>query len=142
MKKTTALLAAIAALAASAVMAFGAVQDFGAFTIDVPAGWTAERDGETVAFTKNDNTASMSITYDTTDGASIKEIADAFVDALKGKGLKKDGDGYTFTMTNENGVESKCFIAGDNKNYALIVVTGGENAPDDVAAMMDSLTEK
>ena len=138
--KGLAAVAVVAVLAATA--AFGAVQDFGAFTIDVPAGWTAERDGETVAFTKNDNTASMSITYDTTDGASLKEIADAFVDALKGKGLKKDGDGYTFTMTNENGVESKCFIAGDNKNYALIVVTGGENAPDDVAAMMDSLTEK
>ena len=138
--KGLAAVAVVAVLAATA--AFGAVQDFGAFTIDVPAGWTAERDGETVAFTKNDNTASMSITYDTTDGASIKEIADAFVEALNGKGLKKDGDGYTFAMTNANGVESKCFLTGDDKNYALIVVTGGENAADDVAAMMDSLTEK
>ena len=136
------LAAAAVVVVISAAMAFGAVQDFGAFTIDVPAGWTAERDGETVAFTKNDNTASMSITYDTTDGASIKEIADAFVEALNGKGLAKDGEGYTFTMTNANGVESKCFLTGDAKNYALIVVTGGENAADDVAAMMDSLTEK
>ena len=136
------LAAAAVVVVISAAMAFGAVQDFGAFTIDVPAGWTAERDGETVAFTKNDNTASMSITYDTTDGASIKEIADAFVEALNGKGLAKDGEGYTFTMTNANGVESKCFLTGDDKNYALIVVTGGENAADDVAAMMDSLTEK
>ena len=138
--KRLAAAAVVAVLAATA--AFGAVQDFGAFTIDVPAGWTAERDGETVVFMKNDNTASMSITYDTTDGASLKDIADEYVEALKGKGLTKEGDGYKFTMTNANGVESKCYIAGDEKNYALFVVTGGENAPDDVAAMMDSLEEK
>ena len=70
-----------------AACAFAGVQDFGKFTIDVPAGWTATPDGETVGFVKNDETASMSITVDTTDGASAKEIADAFVEALNGKNL-------------------------------------------------------
>lgn len=125
-----------------ASLAFGAVQDFGKFTMDVPAGWTATPDGETIGFVKNDNSASMSITVDSTEGASLKEIADAFVQALNGKDLKKDGDGYSFGMTNANGVDSKCFLDGDDKNYALIVVTGIENAADEISAMMDSLTEK
>lgn len=126
----------------SAAMAFAGVQDFGKFTIDVPAEWTATQDGETVGIVKNDNSASMSITYDSLDGSSLKEAADAFVEALNGKGLKDEGGTYTFGMTNANGVDSKCYLNGDDKNYALIVVTGGENAPDEVIAMMDSLKEK
>ena len=140
MKRLVVLAAVVAVF--SAAMAFGAVQDFGKFTVDVPAGWTAEQDGETVGIVKNDNTASMSISYDSLDGASLKEAADAFVEALNGKGLAQDGDVYTFTMTNANGVESKCFLSGDNKNYCLMVVTGAENAPEEVSAIMNSLTEK
>lgn len=140
MKRLAVLAAVMAVLVSSA--AFAGVQDFGKFTIDVPMGWTAEPDGETVGFTKNDNTASMSITVDTTDGASAKEIADAFVQALNGKKLSGSGNDYTFEMTNANGVDSKCFLSSDGKNYALIVVTGMENAPEDISKMMDSLTEK
>ena len=135
------LLAAVFAVLA-ATMAFAGVQDFGAYTINVPAGWTATPDGETVGIVKDDNSAALSITYDTSDGASLKEIADAFVQALNGKGLKQDGDSYTFSMTNANGVDSQCFLAGDAEHYALFVVTGLENAPDEISAMMDSLTEK
>ena len=140
MKRFTVL--AVLAVVLSAAMAFAGVQDFGKFTVDVPAGWTAEQDGETVGIVKNDNTAAVSITYDSLDGATLKEAADAFAQELGGKGLKDEGGAYSFTFTNENGVESKCYISGDNKNYALIVVTGGENAPDDVVAIMDSLQEK
>ena len=138
--KRLALAAVLAVIAAS--MAFAGVQDFGKFTIDVPAGWTANQDDEAVIFTKNDNTASMSITVDALDGASLKEIADAFVEALSGKGLAPMDGGYTFTMTNANGVESKCYLTGDDKNYGLIVVTGAENAPEEISAMMDSMQEK
>ena len=132
----------MAAVILAAAAAFAGVQDFGKFTVDVPAGWTATPDGETVGIVKNDNSAAVSITYDSLDGASLKEIAEAFVGALNGKGLKDEGGVYSFTMTNENGVESKCYVSGDDKNYGLIVVTGGENAPDEVSAIMDSLTDK
>ena len=140
MKRSAVL--AMAAVILAAAAAFAGVQDFGKFTVDVPAGWTATPDGETVGIVKNDNTAAVSITYDSLDGASLKEIAEAFVGALNGKGLKDEGGVYSFTMTNENGVESKCYVSGDDKNYGLIVVTGGENAPDEVSAIMDSLTDK
>ena len=104
--KRSLLVLALVVFAATA--AFAEVKDFGPYTIDVPAGWTAEQDGETVGFVKNDNSASMSISYDTTDGATLKEIADAFVEALKGKNLKETELGYNFQMTNDSGVESDC----------------------------------
>ena len=139
--KRTVILAAVLGLVLSAA-AFGAVQDFGAFTIDVPAGWTAAKDGETVGITKNDNSAAVSITYDGTDGMSIKELADAFVENLKGKDLKEDDGTYTFTFVNASGVESTCVLSGDDKNFVLVVMTGIESAAEEINAMVGSLTQK
>ena len=95
------LLLALTLVAVFAAASFAGVQDFGKFTIDVPEGWTATQDGETVGIVKNDNSAALSIS-----------------------------------------VDSKAVLSGDDSNYALFVVTGAENAPDDISAMMDSLTEK
>lgn len=131
-----------ALLVFAATMAFAGVQDFGAFTVDVPVGWTANQDGTTVGITKNDNTAAVSITVDSTDGASLKELADAFVEALKGKNLRKDGEGYRFTFDNGNGVNSDALIMAEKGRYALFVMTGAENAPQEIVAIIDSLTEK
>ena len=132
-------IAAVLAVVLAATMAFAGVQDFGEFKVDVPAGWTATKDGETVGIVKNDNTVSISITVDSTEGASAKEIADAFVEALNGKGLKKDGDSYTFTFDNGNGVNSEALVVTDGGKYALFVVTGKDNAPKEVSAIINSL---
>ena len=140
MKRLSALAAVLALVLASA--AFAGVQDFGSFTVDVPAGWTATQDGETVGIVKNDNTASISISVDSTDGASAKELADAFVEALKGKNLKQDSGAYTFSFDNGNGVNSEAILMAEGGKYALFVVTGKENAPAEVSAIVNSLTEK
>ncbi|MBQ2617497.1 MAG: hypothetical protein IJG51_12250 [Synergistaceae bacterium] len=132
-------LAAVLAAVLAATMAFAGVQDFGEFKVDVPAGWTATKDGETVGIVKDDNTASMSITVDSTDGASLKELADAFVGALNGKNLKQDGESYKFDFDNGNGVKSEAVIVTDSGKYALFVITGRDNAPNDVAAIINSL---
>ena len=139
--KRSVVLALVLALAFSAV-AFAGVQDFGKFTVDVPAGWTANQDEETVGIVKNDNSASMSITYDSTEGATLKELADAFVEALKGKNLKAEDGGYTFEFDNGNGVTSRGVLNGDKEHYALVVITGLENAPDEVMAIVNSIQEK
>ena len=136
------LLLALTLVAVFAAASFAGVQDFGKFTIDVPEGWTATQDGETVGIVKNDNSAALSISVDSTEGASLKEIADEFVKALNGRNLTFTDGTYQFEMTNANGVDSKAVLSGDDSNYALFVVTGAENAPDDISAMMDSLTEK
>ena len=115
----------------AASCAFGAVQDFGKFTLDIPAGWTANQDGTTVAVTKNDNSAAMSITLDSADGASLEELAAAFVKELNASEAKPTGDGdYTFSFKNQNGVDSNCLLSGGNGMFILIVMTG-----DDVAGM-------
>lgn len=130
---------AVLLVALFAAVSFAAVQDFGKFRVDVPAGWTATQDGETVGIVKDDNAAAVSITYGDADGASIEEIATEFVKALKGRNLQNNDGIYTFEMTNANGIDSKCTLTGDDKEYGLIVVTGGENAQEDVDAIMASL---
>ena len=72
----------------------------------------------------------------------MKELADAFVEALKGKNLKAEGDGYTFEFDNGNGVTSRGVLNGDKDHYALVVITGLENAPDEVMAIVNSIQEK
>ena len=136
------LLTALTLVAIFAAASFAGVQDFGKFTIDVPEGWTAEQDGETVGIVKNDNSAAMSISVDSLDGASLKECADEFVKALNGKNLQLADGTYTFDFTNANGVLSKAVLSGDDKNYALFVITGAENAPDEISKMLDSVVEK
>ena len=136
------LLTALTLVALFAATSFAAVQDFGTFTVDVPAGWTATQDGSTVGIVKNDNAAAISITSDSTDGASVQEIAEAFVSALNGRDLQGADNTFTFAMTNANGVDSTCYVYGEDGKYALIVVTGGENAPDEVDAIIQSLQDK
>lgn len=136
------LLIALTLVVVFAAASFAGVQDFGKFTVDVPEGWTASQDGETVAIVKKDNTASMSITVDSTDGSSLKELADAFVEALGGRNLQVSDGTYQFEMTNANGVDSKAVLSGDDKNYALFVMTGIENAREDMSKILDSVKEK
>lgn len=131
------------AVVLSAVCAFGAVQDFGRFTIDVPQGWTATQDGSTVGIVKNDSTASMSITIDSTEGAALKDIAEEFSKELSGTKPEADSDGdYSFEFKNQNDVNSHCLITADGGEYALIVLTGSENAPDDMKAILESFKLK
>lgn len=128
--KRLAVLSVIAVLF-TAACAFGAVQDFGRFTLDIPEGWTATQDGSTVAVTKNDNTAAISMTLDSTDGASLEDLAKAFAKELNATAPAATGDGdYTFTFKNQSGVDSNCLLSGGDGMYILIVMTG-----DDVAGM-------
>ena len=136
------LLLALTLVAVFAAASFAGVQDFGKFTIDVPEGWTATQDGETVGIVKNDNSAALSISVDSTEGASLKEIADEFVKALNGRNLTFTDGTYQFEMTNANGVDSKAVLSGDDSKYALFVITGAENAPDEITKMLDSVKEK
>ena len=136
------LFLALTLVAVFAAASFAGVQDFGKFTIDVPEGWTATQDGETVGIVKNDNSAALSISVDSTEGASLKEIADEFVKALNGRNLTFTDGTYQFEMTNANGVDSKAVLSGDDSKYALFVITGAENAPDEITKMLDSVKEK
>ncbi len=150
--KRIAVLAAVLALVLSAVAFAEGEQDFGIFKAYVPEGWTATKDGSTVAFVKDDNTSSMSITVDEADGASRKEITDAFVTEFKktfkdvtAPQVDEDGD-YMFEMTNEAGVKSTVLVTGNDKQYCLVVITGleagGEGLAQILATAQHSVTGK
>ena len=150
--KRIAVLAAVLALVLSAVAFAEGEQDFGIFKAYVPEGWTATKNDETVIFTKNDNTSSASITVANTEGASLKDLADAFVAEFK-KSFKdvtapqvdEDGD-YMFEMTNEAGVKSTVLVTGNDKQYCLVVITGleagGEGLAQILATAQHSVTGK
>lgn len=130
---------AVSAVLAFSVAAFAEVKDFKDFTVDVPDDWTAAQDGTTVAVTANDKSAAISITVDTTDGASMKDLAAAFVEKLKGSGLEEEDGVFTFTFTNENGVDSKAILNGEEGKFCLIVITGENPKMSDI---LDSVKEK
>ncbi|MBQ7560146.1 MAG: hypothetical protein IJT20_07885 [Synergistaceae bacterium] len=142
------LLVIVALVALFASTSFAGVQDFGMFTVDVPSGWTASMNGPTAVFTKNDNTASLSITVADTEGYSLADLANGFAEEFK-KSFpqvgtpEKDSDGdYSFSMVNGNGVESNVLLTGDEGKYCLFAITGAENAPEDLNAMMSSVKTK
>lgn len=145
MKKCFAVAALIAVLGASA--AFAEVKDFGIFKADILAGWTAEQDGSTVGIVKDDKTASMSVTVEENDGTSLSDLADAFVKELDGENLTTDKHGNAvFEFTSSNGVKSRAVLNADEKHFALIVITYGDNTSEEslneISAMIDSLQFK
>ena len=139
MKRTLAAIAVLAVVL-SAASAFAFVQQFGKFSVDVPEGWGANQEDSTVILIKNDRTASMSITVADTEGMNRKALAEAFVKELNGRDLERDDVGdYTFTMTNANGVDSHALLTGDDEEYCLFVMTGIENARDEMTAILGSV---
>lgn len=136
------LIIALTLVALFVAVSFAEVQDFGAYTVDVPEGWKAMQEENTVGIIKDDNSAAVSITYGATEGASLKEIAENFLKELNGRNLHRIGGNYVFEMTNSSGVDSKCFVSVENDKYGLIVATGAENAPKEVDAIIDSIRDK
>ena len=131
------------------VLAFGAgamaeVQDFGIFKADIPAGWSAQQDGNTVGIIKDDKTASMSVTVEENDGTSLSDLAEAFVKELNGRNLTTDEHGNAvFEFTAKLGAESRAVLNADDKHFALIVITFGDGVPEEtrstVSGILDTL---
>ena len=142
------LVLAVVAVVLSAAMAFGAVQDFGKFTLNVASGWTAKTEGPSAIITKDDNTATLTITVDSAGGASAKDLAVAFAEECKKSYPKvgtpevdEDGD-YTWVMTNANGVDNHALLRVDDGDYMFITMAGLDTAGEDIAAMLDSVQDK
>ncbi len=106
--------------------------------ISVPDGWTATLDGDTLGMVANDKSASMSVTVDKTDGASLKDLASEFSKQLKGTKPTRDKSGYyEFTFKSSKGIESNAMVTGDKKEYVFIVVTGKHAQIKDILLSID-----
>lgn len=141
MKRVYVFAVMLAALLVS-VSAHAEVREFTRLSLNVPDGWTASESDETVTLIRSGNTASMTVTIAPLEGHALKEYADAFVEALKGRNLEAKGNSYIFDMTNEHGVGSKGILSGDDENFCLLVMTGIEAAGGEFSAIIDSLTQK
>jgi len=119
--------------------AMAEVKDFDKFTALVPAGWTTDKDDDTVVFMGPDNSAVITVTVVQNDGTALEELAKQAAADLKGTAPEKDDDGYMFTFKNDNGVDGFAVVTGDDKHVALITVTG-EHA--DVEKILGSIEDK
>ena len=144
MKRFALVFALVLVLAVSA-----SAMDFGKFTAEVPAGWSATKDGPTAIFTKEDNTASLSITVEETGGATAEQLAEAFAAEFKKSGftdfteIEKDNAGnLTFDMKNKAGVVSNCLITVEDDQFLLIVATGSDGNKDEMMKIIGSIKEK
>ena len=142
---------AVAVMVMAASMAFAAVQDFGDYTFDIPDGWTGSMQSpaenvEVVSFIKNDNTASGSVTFSATGGASLDALAAEWSKQLGGSAPEVDADGdYAFTFTAQGAsVESKALVRGLTDDIYMVVVmtTADPAAAQEMAGIMGSFQLK
>ena len=118
----------------------GAAQvEFNGFAVEVPDGWTAQERGTTVVIRANDDSAVVSVTLDTIEGATLKEIAEAFAGELGGSKPQFDGGVYRFNFQNEQGVDSVMLISGEGNKFTAVSITGDHP---EVGIIVDSLTAK
>ena len=122
-----------------AVSASAATKTFKHFSMDVPAGWTASEDGDTAIVVADDKSAALSVTKEGTDGMSAKDLAAAYSKELKGTTPTQDGEAFMFNFKNAAGVDSKCILMVEGKEYALFVLTGES---DKFGPMLQSIKEK
>ena len=148
MKRVFGLVAAVAMVMAASA-AFAAVQDFGDYTFDIPDGWTASmqtpaENVEVVSFVKDDKTASGSVTFSATGGASLEALAAEWSKQLGGSTPEKDADGdYSFTFT-QGSVESNALVKGLTDTIYMVIVMTTEDpaAAQEMAGIMSSFQLK
>ena len=130
---------AVSVMCLFAATAFAEVKTFPKFKVDVPAGWAASQDGETVILVANDKSASVSITVASLQGMTLKDLAAAMSQQLKGSPPQAvDGGGYHFTFKS-GAVESNAIVSGDDTTYVLFVATGDSPQIDHI---MNSLEDR
>ena len=138
----------LAAFVAVAITAAAFAQDFGAFTMDVPAGWSASVEGPTGIAIKDDKSASLSVTIMPAEGNTAKTFAEAFAEEFKGSFAtvttpEADSDGsYSWTMTSAEGITSNAMLGVEDDKCKLVVITGLDAAGGEIADMLQSIKEK
>ena len=131
---------ALIILALSASLSYGEVQEFTKFTMDIPEGWTAKEDGQTVSVTKNDETALVSVTIGPLKILTLEQVAEAFRENLGGTKLEKDKDGsYKFSFNDGN---ARTLLSQTGEEYIFFVMDGINTAGDEIISILSSLKDK
>ena len=121
---------------------YAELREFTEFSIELPPGWDAHREGISVAFIAKDKSATMVVTVESTtgsfsEGMSAEELAEAYAEELKGsKPVKEDPNYYSFSFTSPEGVDSEASIVVVGKRFYLITISGKNK---DLAGMVESV---
>ena len=117
-------------------------QKFGHFRVDVPSGWKAELQGQTLLVKSQSVNASLAVAFAEMGEASFTDIVERLYIQMKGENLQQDEDGdYSFTFTNLAGGESIALITGADGYYLVLSITGYDNeeVQEDLETIMDSI---
>ena len=133
MKKSVTALLLFLLLAAGE--AFAKVKEFDYFSVDVPKGWKVSHKDGSVRVRKADKSASITITIESKNGRSIKEIASK----LSGKDIKleKDEDG-DYTYKSKDG-DTQALLGELEGFYIFMRMNGVKSAEAELDAIMDSI---
>jgi hypothetical protein len=128
-------------LSAAASVA-AAIMDFTDFSVDLPPGWTVQREGGTTAFTAPDGSASLQVAVELLtrmDGMNAGSLAEAYAAELQGSRpvmVDNDPDYYSFTFKSPEGVDSEASVVVAGRNFYLITVSGRHK---DMAGLVETL---
>ena len=107
------------------------IQKFEHFSVNVPTGWSAELQGQTLLVKSKRMNASVAVAFAETGGASLSDIAERLYTQMEGEDIERDSDGdYTFTFTNLAGGRSFAIITGTEEYYLVLSVTGCKHPHD------------
>jgi uncharacterized membrane protein len=142
MKKVFALLLALSMVVmclAGAASAKVRKFDFIKCSVDVPNGWDVEEDEEnyTVTLTAPDESA-ITLSAIEGEGVALKDAAQQLSEQLNGTTPEANGDVYTFSIDNGNGVISNVVVSGDEEFIVFVTVTGEH---EDIAGVIESIEE-
>lgn len=120
------------------------IREFADFSVDLPPGWSVEREGITVAFIAEDKSANMQVTVEPIagmfkEGISAKELAEAYAAELNGSAPEmedNDPNYYSFTFNSPEGRESEASIVVAGRRFYLITISGRHK---DLAGMVESV---
>lgn len=118
------------------------IRSFGHFRVEVPSGWTAELQGQTLIVKSEHVNASVAVAFAETGGASFTDIVERLYTQMDGDNLEQDSDGdYTFTFTNVAGGESVAIIINAEGYYLVLSITGYdiEEVQSDLEVILDSV---
>jgi hypothetical protein len=117
-------------------------RDFTDFSVDLPPGWTVQREGVTTAFIAPDGSASLQVALERlthTDGMSAESLAEAYAAELHGSRpvmVDNDPNYYSFTFTSPEGEASEASVVVSDRKFYLITVSGRHK---DMAGLVESL---
>lgn len=115
---------AAAALFSPCRQAQAELTDFACFSIDLPADWTFDTEGDTVILVAKDASCAVTVTAAPQGGMTLEELAGVFAKEFQGDPPTRTAEGFTFFFPNANGLVSRARIREENNMYILTVSTG------------------